>query len=444
MQNILIIGAGRSSSFLIKYLIEQAPVYNWNIRVADMDLSLAQSKINNSTRAQAVTFDVNNAEHRSEHITWANVVVSMLPANMHINVANDCLRLQKHLITASYISPSMAALHKQAVQSNLLFLNEVGLDPGIDHMSAMEVIDQLKEKGAEIRSFKSYCGGLIAPESCDNPWGYKFTWNPRNVILAGQGTAQYIENNELKFIPYNRIFTQIEKIEFDGLGWFEGYANRDSLSYRKPYGLENIPTILRGTLRYSGFCNAWNIFVKLGWTDDTYTITNLQGKSYTDLLRYYLPESPLPIKERLIAFLGNEATEQSIRLIEWLGIFNNEPILLNEGTPAQLLQNLLERKWILKPTDKDLVVMQHVFDYWLNGVTKRITSSLIVKGIDQTHTAMAKTVGLPAAICVKLLLTGKISLRGVQLPVHKEIYQPVLQELKTLGISFVEKQTILT
>jgi len=439
MQNILIIGAGRSSSFLINYLLNNAVKYNWNIRVADMDIALAKSKIDNNTNTQAVVFDVANEQHRNEQISWANIVVSMLPASMHINVAKDCLRYKKNLVTASYVSPEMSALHDEAKNNQLVFLNEVGLDPGIDHMSAMQIIDELNEKKAKLLSFKSYCGGLVAPESNDNPWGYKFTWNPRNVILAGQGTAQYIQNNEPCFVPYNRIFTQTEKISFKGLGEFEGYANRDSLSYRNPYKLNNIPTLLRGTLRYPGYSNAWNVFVKLGWTDDTYTIANLEGKTYTQLLNYFLPNTSKSIKERLIDFLGNNTTPETISKLEWLGLFNNEPILIKQGTPAQLLQNLLERKWVLQPNDLDLVIMQHQFEYMLNNKYYRLTSSLAVKGQDQTYTAMAKTVGLPAAICVKLILNKQINVTGVQIPVIKEIYQPVLQELKNYNISFTEE-----
>lgn len=363
----------------------------------------------------------------------------MLPASMHMDVAHDCLRLGKHLATASYVSKEMEALHEEAKSKNLLFLNEIGLDPGIDHMSAMKLIDELKEKGANITSFKSYCGGLVAPESNDNPWGYKFSWNPRNVILAGQSTAQFFENNQLKFIPYNRLYTQTNTVNVDGLGKFDAYANRDSLSYRKPYGLENIPTILRGTLREHNYCKAWNVFVKLGLTDDTFVIENTNNLTYNELIDSFLPNGNQPTKAKLKQFMKDEWDSDIESKLEWLGLFNNEKIKLDKGTPAQLLQDLLEKKWLLKKEDKDMIVMQHQFEYELAGKKQQIFSSLIVKGEDDVYTAMAKTVGLPLAIAVKLILTDKIKVSGVQIPVIKAIYEPILQELETFDVIFHEK-----
>jgi saccharopine dehydrogenase (NADP+, L-glutamate forming) len=440
MKNILIIGAGRSSSALIKYLLDHSNEFNWKIKVGDTHLDFAKLKVNNHPNGEAIKFDINNDNERETEISWADVVVSMLPATMHINVAKDCLRLGKNLVTASYVSKEMAQLNEEVKKAGLLFLNEVGLDPGIDHMSAMQIINELKSKGAEITSFKSFCGGLVAPESNDNPWGYKFTWNPRNVILAGQGTAQYIEENELKYIPYNRIFIQTEPIEFEGIGTFDAYANRDSLSYREPYGLKDIPTLLRGTLRYAGYCKSWNVFVKLGLTDDTYILNEIENKAYSELIASFLPKSNESLKNRLLQFMGSEATLKDIEPIEWLGMLDgSEKIRLKLGSPAQLLQDLLERKWVLKPQDLDLVLMQHLFEYKLNGKTYKLTSSLVVKGLDQTYTAMANTVGLPAAICVKLLLTGKIKSTGVVIPVTEDIYEPVLKELISQKIIFKEK-----
>ncbi|MES2838287.1 MAG: saccharopine dehydrogenase C-terminal domain-containing protein [Bacteroidota bacterium] len=439
MQNILIIGAGRSSSFLIKYLLNNAPTFNWKITVADISLANAKNKIGNSTHAEAVEFNINDATQREKLISNAQIVISMLPAFMHMDVAHDCLRLGKHLATASYVSKEMEALHEEATKKNLLFLNEIGLDPGIDHMSAMKLIDELKEKGANITSFKSYCGGLVAPESNDNPWGYKFSWNPRNVILAGQSTAQFFENNQLKFIPYNRLYTQTNSVEVDGLGKFDAYANRDSLSYRQPYGLENIPTILRGTLREHNYCKAWNVFVKLGLTDDTFVIENTNNLTYNDLINSFLQNGNQPTKDKLKQFMKDEWDADIESKLEWLGLFNNEKIKLDKGTPAQLLQDLLEKKWLLKKEDKDMIVMQHQFEYELAGKKQQIFSSLIVKGEDDVYTAMAKTVGLPLAIAVKLILTDKIKVRGVQIPVIKAIYEPILQELETFDVIFHEK-----
>lgn len=438
-KNILIIGAGRSSSSLIKYLLDESVKHNWQVTVGDMSLETAQQKVSNHPNGKAVLFDINNETQRNNEISKADIVVSMLPAFMHISVANDCVKLKKHLVTASYVSKEMAALDNEAKKVGIVLLNEMGLDPGIDHMSAMQIIDKLKAEGAEITSFKSYCGGLVAPESNDNPWGYKFSWNPRNVILAGQGTAMYIENGKYKYIPYNRLFTQTETIQVDGYGNFDGYANRDSLSYRSAYGLENIPTMLRGTLRMPGYCSAWNIFVKLGWTDDSYKIENSHKLTYAQLLDAFLPESNQSLKKRLADFMQLPEDADEIKKVEWLEIFTDKKIKTENGTPAQILQELLEEKWLLKKDDKDMIVMQHLFEYIINGKKHRITSSLVTKGDDQIYTAMAKTVGLPAAIAVKMILLNQLHLKGVKIPTDKTIYKPVLEELKSFGINFIEK-----
>ena len=441
MKNILVIGAGRSTVSLISYLLENATANNWQVTVADMSLDLAKSKTVGYPLAKAIQLDIDNKEQRLQEIQKADFVISMLPAFMHLPVIKDCVALGKHVATASYVSPEMQALDEEAKQKNILLLNECGLDPGIDHASAMKVIDEIQAQGGEITSFKSFCGGLVAPESNDNPWGYKFSWNPRNVVVAGQATAQYLEDGGIKYIPYNRIFTQTDTIEVDGAK-YDAYANRDSLSYIHPYKLDTVKTILRGTLRQTGYCKAWNVFVKLGLTDDTFTIKDTQGKTYTQLLQSFLPNKTGSVKQNLVDFIGKEADTESIAMIEWLGFFDNVKIELAQGTPAQLLQHLLEKKWLLKPNDKDLVVMQHQFEIDTSknkALPKKINSSLVVIGTDQHHTAMAKTVGLPLAIAVKNFLMGKFNLTGVQIPIHKEIYAPLLQELEQYGICFKEE-----
>lgn len=441
MKNILVIGAGRSASSLIKYLLEHAVAENWNVTVADMSLELAKQKTGSYSNAKAIAFDINNEQQREEEIKKADIVISMLPAFMHMNVAKDCVRFKKHLATASYVSKEMAELDADAKAAGIILMNEIGLDPGIDHASAMKIIDEVHEKGGELTLFKSFCGGLVAPESNDNPWGYKFSWNPRNVVLAGQGTAQFIEEGEYKYIPYNRLFTQICTIEMEGYGAFDAYANRDSLSYRHSYGLENIPTMLRGTLRMPGYCKAWNVFVKLGLTDDSYKIEASDKMTYRQLLEAFLPQGTASTKDKLVAFMGPEMDADVLSKIEWLGILEDRKITVSNGSPAQILQDLLEEKWKLGANDKDMIVMQHLFEYQHNKQTKTITSSLVVKGEDQTYTAMAKTVGLPLAITAKLILQGKIAARGVTIPTTKEIYLPLLAELETLGICFVEKES---
>jgi saccharopine dehydrogenase-like NADP-dependent oxidoreductase len=441
MKNILVIGAGRSTVSLIGYLLENAAANNWQVTVADMSLDLAKSKTVGYPQAKAIHLDSDNEVQRLEEIRKADFVISMLPAFMHFPVIIDCMVAGKHVATASYVSPQIQALDAEAKKKGILLLNECGLDPGIDHASAMKVIDEVQGKGGEIVSFKSYCGGLVAPESNDNPWGYKFSWNPRNVVVAGQATAQYLENGEIKYIPYNRIFTQTDAIDVEGIK-YDAYANRDSLSYIHPYKLDTAKTILRGTLRQTGYCKAWNVFVKLGLTDDTFTIKDTNTKTYTQLLQSFLPNKTGSVKQNLIDFMGTEADAECMTMIEWLGFFDNVKIELAQGTPAQLLQHLLEKKWLLKPNDKDLVVMQHQFEIDNSKnktIAKKIVSSLVVTGTDQHHTAMAKTVGLPLAIAVKNFLTGKFTLTGVQIPIHKEIYEPLLQELEQHGICFKEE-----
>lgn len=440
MKKIFIIGAGRSSSSLIRYLLNHAAENDWYITVGDVNAESARAKTGGHPRATAIAFDMNDEKQREQQIAAADMVISMLPAFLHGDVAKDCVRLKKHMATASYVSDTMRELDAEAKKNGTILMNEAGLDPGIDHASAMKVIDEIREQGGEITSFRSYCGGLVAPESNDNPWGYKFSWNPRNVILAGQGTAQFLENGRLKFIPYNRLYTQTDTIEVEGYGKFDAYANRDSIGYKEPYGLEHIQTMLRGTLRMPGYCKAWNVFVKLGLTDDSYKIHDADQLTYTQLLNAFLPEGSGPVKEKLVKFMGSEMDADILEKLEWLELFNDKPILLKEGTPAQLLQDLLEKKWLLKEHDKDMIVMQHLFEYNLNGKKHRLSSSLVVKGEDPVHTAMAKTVGLPLAITVRMILTGKLNLTGVQIPTSKAIYEPLLKELEEFGICFTEKE----
>jgi saccharopine dehydrogenase-like NADP-dependent oxidoreductase len=441
MTKILIIGAGRSATSLIEYLTAQAPAHQWQLTIADSDEALAVRKAAGHTHVRGIGFDIRDKEKRQALIREHDFVISMLPAFMHGDVARDCVAFQKHMATASYVSPEMKALHGEAQAKRLLLLNECGLDPGLDHASAMKVIDEIRDQGASLVSFKSYCGGLVAPESNDNPWGYKFSWNPRNVILAGQGTAQYLEEGKIRFIPYNRLYRQISQIDLGSNGTFDAYANRDSISYREVYGLESVSTMLRGTLRQKGYCMAWDIFVRLGWTDDTSKISDASSLTYTELLEAFLPAGPGSVKERLQAFAGQDWNEDLEEKFDYLELFSAKRIPLQEGTPAQLLQALLEEKWALKETDKDMIVMQHQFGYRQPGRQEILyrESSLVVTGKDQQHTAMAQTVGLPLAITVKNFLTGGFERYGVQIPIHRDMYDPLLSELETFNIRFTEK-----
>tara|TARA_B100000900_G_scaffold403166_1_gene409913 strand:- start:563 stop:1900 length:1338 start_codon:yes stop_codon:yes gene_type:complete len=440
MKKILVIGAGRSARTLIDYLLDHSSVNNWDITVADYSLDLAKDSINNRKNGSAIFFDVNKEKQRQLEISKSDIVISMLPASMHVDVAKDCIKLKKDLVTASYVSEEMNNLNKKAEDAEVLLLNEIGLDPGIDHMSAMQVIDDIKHQGGILTSFKSFCGGLVHPEYDDNPWNYKFTWNPRNVVLAGQGVAQYIENGQYKYIPYNNLFERLENIQILDLGDFEGYANRDSLIYRKSYGLENIQTLIRGTLRKKGYCEAWKIFVHLGLTDDTYQLKNSQEISNRDFINMFLPfHENLLVEDKFCEMFKLSKNSDVFKKFEWLGIFSNDKQNIKNATPAQLLQSILEGKWRLSNDDKDMIVMQHQFCYILNGEKFKHTSSLVVYGETSVRTSMAKTVGLPVAIAAKLILENKIKSKGVNIPTKSEIYKPVLKELSQNGIDFVEE-----
>ena len=442
MRNILIIGAGRSASALISYLAEHARQQEWTITVADRDEQAARSLLADATPDAARTraLDAANTDQRADAIATHDLVISMLPATMHMDVVRDCLRLRKHVLTPSYVPDALWAMDAELKAAGLVALNELGLDPGIDHMSAMRILDGMKADGGEVLAFESYCGGLVAPESDDNPWGYKFSWNPRNVVLAGQGgAARFVQDGQLRYIPYHRLFANHVRVEVPGYGAFDGYANRDSLKYRKLYGIEGIPTLVRGTLRREGFCEAWNAFVQLGCTDDSYTMEVGGDMTWANFFAMFLPAAADGDLRRVMAsYLGLPPEGAVMAKLDWLGVFSDEPANVGTASPAAILQQLLERKWVLRPGDKDMVVMQHRFLHTANGRRWRTTSSLVVEGTDRVHTAMARTVGLPVAMAAKLLLNGGISGRGVLLPLAPVIYAPILDELEALGIRFAE------
>ncbi len=358
-----------------------------------------------------------------------------------MKVAQDCIAFAKHLVTASYVSEEIKSLDGQAKKKGLVFMSEIGLDPGIDHMSAMQIIDQIRAKGGKMLLFESFCGGLVAPESDNNLWNYKFTWNPRNVVVAGQGgTAKFIQEGTYKYIPYHQLFRRTEFFEIEGYGKFEGYANRDSLNYREAYGLKDVLTLYRGTMRRVGYSKAWNMFVQLGMTDDSYCIEDSEGMSYREFVNLFLPYSPTDSVELKMRHLLKIDQDDIMweKLLE-LNLFDaQKTIPLKNATPAQLLQYILEDSWSLSDSDKDMVVMYHKFGYELNGTKRQIDANMVVIGENRTHTAMARTVGLPVAIATILILNRKIATPGVQIPISNEVYQPILEELKTYGIRFKE------
>ena len=441
MRKIIILGAGRSASSLIQYLVDHASKEHWSVTVADRDEKQARHLIGEgSAVARTLVLDATNGDERSKAIAEHDLVISMLPAFMHMDVLKDCLRLKKHVITPSYVPDELWAMNAEFKAADLIVLNEMGLDPGIDHMSAMRILDGIRAAGGTMESFESYCGGLVAPESDDNPWGYKFSWNPRNVILAGQGgAAKYIRNGETKYTPYHKLFQQTTRVEVAGLGAYDGYANRDSLKYRKAYGIEDIPTMVRGTLRKAGYCHAWDAFVQLGCTDDGFAMELPASATWKEYISAFLPGSHKEdTRDALAKYLALPANGEVMSKLEWLGLFSNESIGVAGLSPAATLQHLLEQKWKLGTHDKDLVVMWHRFRYALEGVQKEVLATLAVIGKDQTHTAMAQTVGLPIAIASKMVLSGKVQDRGVLLPLKPSLYNPILDELEQHGIVFHE------
>ena len=443
MKNILIIGAGKSSSYLIKYLLEKSNEEKLHLTIGDISTENADKLIDNHKNAKSVVLDVFNSEQRHQFIKKADIIISMLPARFHIEVAKDCITYNKHMVTASYISDEMKALDEAAKERGLVFMNEIGVDPGIDHMSAMQVIDRIRENDAKMLLFESFTGGLVAPESDNNLWNYKFTWNPRNVVLAGQGgAAMFIQEGTYKYIPYHKLFRRTEFLEINGSGKFEAYANRDSLKYVSIYGLEEIPTMYRGTIRKVGFSRAWNLFIQLGMTDDSYTIDDSENMSYRDFVNLFLAYSPSDSVElKLRSYLKIDQDDVIWEKLVELDIFNHEKkVGVKNATPAKMLQKILEDSWTLQEDDKDMIVMQHLFGYEINGEKRQIESSLVVIGENQTYTAMAKTVGLPVGIAALKILKGEIKPPGVQRPITKEVYEPILKELEDYGIKFTERE----
>ena len=498
MKTVLLFGAGKSATVLIDYLLENAIPENWKIVLIDADLKLAESKISHSQRAVALSFDINDDNERGKQITHSDIVISMLPPSLHIKVAMDCVKHHKHLLTASYVDDDIKKLGPEVEKDKILFLYEMGLDPGIDHMSAMKIINEIRGKGGHITSFKSHCGGLVAPESDDNPWHYKISWNPRNIIMAGKAGAHFRENGKEKKIPYEELFTAERMVEIPGIGYLSWYANRDSLGYTPLYGLEDIRTFIRTTLRHPDFMYGWKNVVDLKLTDETKQY-DTNGKSLYEAFKEHMdkngfgkwldqklserfaetknmlenlmklmeaeneakeegaemPESFMSadekgnleeveigdVKNRAAAYLAHKMHEANLTLKQlfFLGLDDKET-KVDKGlcSAADILQFAVEKKLSLRPYDKDMIVMLHEIGYEVGGQRSEVRSSLVVKGENSLRTAMAKTVGLPLGIAAKLILNGKIKLSGLHIPTAKEIYEPVLKELEQHDIKFHE------
>ncbi len=447
MRNILVIGAGKSTGVLINYLLSKASEEKLHITLGDLNKDQAQDLLGDNAHSTAIALDVFNAQERYAAINSADMVISMLPARFHIEAARDCVKMGKNLVTASYVSPEMQDLDADVREKGLIFMNEIGVDPGIDHMSAMQVIDRIKSENGKMLLFESFTGGLVAPEHDDNLWKYKFTWNPRNVVVAGQGgAAKFIQENKYKYIPYHRLFRRTEFLDVEGYGRFEAYANRNSLKYREAYGLENISTLYRGTMRRPGFSKAWNMFVQLGMTDDTYALENSENMSYRDFVNSFLPYSPTDSVElKMRHELRIDQDDIMWEKLEELDLFNPQKKTgLKNATPAQFLQKILEDSWTLKKGEKDMIVMYHKFGYELDGKRKQIDSTMVCLGDGDRETAMAKTVGLPVGMAALRILNREFTEPGVQIPLSKNVYGPILKELEEYGIRFRESEVTYT
>lgn len=434
-QTILIIGAGKSATVLIQYLQQKAVENDWFILLADGDEAIAKNKWNNAPNGTALGINIENDLDRQNLVQKADIVVSMLPAQLHFLVAKDCLQFGKPLFTASYVDDNMRSIAAEIEAKQLLFLCEMGLDPGIDHMSAMAIIDEIHEKGGKITSFKSHCGGLVAPESDDNPWHYKISWNPRNIILAGKAGAIYLEKGATVSKDYLTIFEQAPEVDLPGIGHLAYYPNRNSLSYIDTYHLHGIKDFVRTTLRYPAFCTGWNAIVQLHLTDET-VIELAPNKTVQDWFKDHIQQNAL--EQILEKFTQDAAIKEQL---EFIGLYESTCIPTQFNSNASILQWLLEGKWKLEATDKDLVVMLHEIEYSIGTRQFKLDSSLVLTGEDAINTAMATTVGLPLAMGVCAYLNGEIKMTGLHIPIDARIYQPILKSLAAEGIVFQETLT---
>ncbi|RMD51471.1 MAG: saccharopine dehydrogenase [Ignavibacteria bacterium] len=444
MKKVVVLGAGQSSPALIKYLLDNSGHYGWFVTVCDRDLELAQKRINGHPNGMAVEFDVTDEAMRHSQIKSADVVINFLAPKFQYLIALDCLNFGKHMISASYEDIRIQDLNKDAVRKGVLILNEMGLDPGIDHMSAMKVIDSVKKKGGKIKSFISYGSGLPAPEVNANPLNYCITWNPRNVVMAGETGAQYMENGKIKILPHYEIFQRTWRVEIENIGVLEAYPNRDSLIYKKIFDLPEVHTMIRGTLRYPGWSETWNQIVKLGLPNENIQIPDLHKKSYAEFTEMFLPlnVSGPKLEQRIANFLNISPTGGIMEKLRWLGLFSNDKIKGKLKTPAEVMTKILKSKMPLPEGARDMVIIAHeiIAEFPNNGGDQKIKSTLVRFGTPNGDTAIAETVGLPAAITAKLLLTNDMPVVGTQIPTNHIIYTKVLKELEELGIKFVEKK----
>jgi len=440
MERVLVLGAGLVARPLVRYLLDQG----YEVRVASRTLAKAEALIAGHPRGEARQLDVADTAALEGLVREADLVISLLPYVHHVTVATICIKHRKDMVTTSYVSAAMRALDGEAKDAGIIILNEIGLDPGIDHMEAMRLIDDVHDKGGKVVSFYSYCGGLPAPEANTNPFGYKFSWSPRGVLLAMKNPARYLKDGKEVSIPAEELFDHYWTVEIEGLGEFEAYPNRDSIPYIETYGIPETEAMYRGTLRNLGWCATWKKLIELGLLDEEER--DLRGLTWADLLRRLIGSpGEGDLKRELAAHLGLAEDSEVLGKLEWLNILSDEPLPLERGSPLDLLTVRLQEKLRYEEGERDMIVLQHelIATYPDTGRKEKITSTLVDFGIPGGDTAMARTVGLPAAIGAKLILRGELKLKGIQIPVVPEIYKPVLAELETQGIKFKEVREAL-
>lgn len=436
MKKVLVLGAGLVAKPLVRYLLDQP---DFQITVASRTVSKAEKLVGDHPRGKALPLNVNDTATLKNLISDADLTISMVPYTHHMTVANLCIELKKQMVTTSYVSAAMKALDQKAKDAGVLILNEMGLDPGIDHMSAMRIIHAVQNKGGRIASFYSYCGGLPAPEANTNPWGYKFSWSPRGVVLAGKNAARYLKDKKEVKISSEDLFTHFWPMDIEGIPPLEAYPNRDSVPYVEVYGITNADSMYRGTLRYPGWCQTLKKVVDLGLLDETEQ--NVKGLSYSDFLRKLIKKAKgKNLKEDLAAYLKIEEDSEPMKRFEWLGLFSDEQIPAEKSSPLDVFANRLLEKLQYEEGERDMIILHHDFiAEYSGGKKEKITSTLIDYGIPHGHTSMSRTVGLPAAIGAMLILNGNIKETGVHIPVRAEIYEPALNELEKLNIVCEEK-----
>jgi saccharopine dehydrogenase (NADP+, L-glutamate forming) len=437
MKNILVLGAGLVSKPGVTYLLKQKNIF---VTVASRTVSKAENLVKGFGNGKAIQLNVENEQQLSELIKANDIIISLLPWVHHFKVAKLCLKHNKHMATTSYVSDDMKKLDDEAKSKNLLFLNEIGVDPGIDHMSAMKIINEVYENGGKVIHFYSYCGGLPAPKDNNNPFGYKFSWSPKGVVLASRNSAKFLENSKIVDIEGKNLFLNYRVEEIKGLGKFEVYPNRNSLPYKDLYNLKDAQTVMRGTYRNLGWCDTLKKMVDLGLINEDKQ-NNLKGITYRKMIADMVgAKDDSNLENKVAEKLKLDRNSDVMKRFEWLGLFSDKKVP-DFDNRLDILSELLQEKLVFKNKEKDMLILQHKFTVENADKTKDlITSTLIDFGEALKESSMARTVSLPLAIGVRFMAEGKFNLTGVQIPIHKQIYQPVLKELETLGIKMDEKK----